>query len=671
MGGAKSSSGQNFGAQRQYRLASGTAEEKSGDISTEYGFALAVYRALRDFNRADRLRNNPLIGSHLVTNALKPHQGTSPVQALQDLLRSHCERLGHIPKTSRLQQVLQLTYIAPLRRQRMVCEALHLSWSTYRRYLRDATCIVTASLWEDECRLRFAPPVKQGLRFVRTWPWLTAATVVILGILSGAAYLHGVRSRREKATDAPPPLVLAVLPFQNLSRNSDDGNLLSAGLTSTLLARLGQIPGLQVTAEGPSCNPLGKIAGMRVAGCRSNVTSIIEGKIQSEGDALRIDIALVNPANGYESWSDDITAPRNQVFQIEDTLANAVEEHLHLPVNDPTAILADNYSTDIAGARDLYLVGMEYLNDRTTGSSEHAIHYFQKSVQMDPDYANAWAALAMAYAIWPEYTDGKPPDAHYDDALSAANKSVALDPSLPMAHVVLGYLHEKHWEWRQARQEYELALTLDPYDANAHQRYAEYFWLTGNVRQALRQMRIAHKLDPHLRVINAYLGRALLYAGEFHQAETQLRTGITLSPYFGLNYVYLAEDHMAMGQYRKVLDDANLAAKVTASPAGPSLLMEKGAAEADLGRRDLTRQYVAALQQRSPRYYVSGVLMARLYWSLGDQDHVFTQLQRAAKDHDHNLIMVSGPEWAGVRADPRFAAIRKMMGLPATGNPIH
>lgn len=331
-----------------------------------------------------------------------------------------------------------------------------------------------------------------------------------------------------------------------------------------------------------------------------------------------------------------------------------------------TAPRADDVR-DISGTRDLYSVGMEYLHKPVAADTRHAIRYFRMSVQADPENASAWSALATAYAVWPAYSDTLPPDAHYKDALAAADKALSLDSSLPAAHAVLGYLYAQHWQWQRARQEYQLALRLDPYNASTQQWYAKYFWLTGNEPQALQHMHAAHNLNPQSGCISANLGRALTYASALHEGELQLLANIASAPHSSLDYEYLAETYVAMKAYRQALAALKTAASLGGADADSVLLMESGLAEAGLGRMDLARQYLMQLENVQRSHYVSGVLTASLYWALGDKNRSFIELQRAAREHDQNLMMVSGPDWAKVRADPRFAQIRALMNLPMAG----
>lgn len=524
----------------------GTDSVISNPLS-EAAFALAVHRALRDFNRPDQLRLNLLTTSRLVKTALKRSHTLAPTQALREIINAHCATLGQNPKYRRHEQVLEHTYFTPQRRQRAVADVMHLSWGSYRRYLSDARAMLTVSLWEAECQSKDKLPQTQPIKSERIWPWVFAtatvtAVMVVVIIFWGSVYLRKTQHTETAQVPEPPASIAAAT--------------------------------------------------------------------SSEDDAR-----------------------------------------------------------EISGTRDLYLVGMEYLHQPAGADTQRAIRYFRESVHADPKNADAWSALAMAYALWPAYADYQAPDAHYQDALAAADKALSLDSSLSAAHAVLGYLHALHWEWPQAKQEYQLALRLDPYNAATQQSYAKYFWLKGNVRQALLHMRAARNLNSRSDCINANFGLALTYSGALRAGEQQLLVDLTESPHLGLDYEYLAETYMAMQKYQQALAEVKAAASLGSLETDPVLLMDSGLAEAGLGRKDLERRYLTQLQRIERSQYVSGVLTARLYWSLGNKNYSFAELRRAAKEHDQNLMMVSGPDWAGVRADPRFAQVRALMNLPDTEVP--
>ncbi|MGA9851794.1 MAG: hypothetical protein WBR15_02560 [Gammaproteobacteria bacterium] len=643
----------------------------------ESDFFAAVQQALHDYTRPDRLNDNPLVHSRLVAAAMAAASSPAATQALREVIRTHAGQLAQFPKLSNYHKIIEYTYLAPLRSQQAVAETLHLTWGTYRRHLGQATRMLSASLWEAETALAGtrlaqsvsvpedqAPIASRRRKFWRAWLTLGLLFVVVI---AGALYLyiHQASQRKAVVATGADQDTIAVLPLLDMDQGAPT-QYLSDGITDELITRLGRIPGLHVVAHTSAFSLRDKQMDVRDVGRLLGVKYVLEGSLQNEAGKLRIHASLVSTVNGYELWSDEFTANQNQAFEIEDSISDAIVKELHPVLAQSAVAVVRHYTPVNPEARDYYLVGLEYLNNRTADDINQSIVYFRRSIQADNNYAEPWAGLATAYAVLRDYAEDVPPDTHYEDALAAANKAIALDPSLARVHAILGLLYEEHWQWQDAQREFQLALQLDPSDATAHQWHGMYYWFTGDMRSALSELRTARDLDPLSVIINADLGRALCYAGQCDEALAQLRTTVALAPRFGLTHGFMAEAYMAKDQYRQALNEALTAASLTGSPPASITLPELGVAYALVGQQDLAYQQLKELERRTSTAYVSGVSLSWLYWNLGDKDRAFAQLQRAAKDHDHLLMTVFGPAGAGERADPRFATIRKMMGLPAS-----
>ena len=643
------------------------------DVRSEAGFTAAVRQALRDFHRPDILRRNPLLVSRLVTAALRREPTVPPTHALRAMLREHCERLGENSRSERYKQVLVLTYLAPLRSQQAAAEALHLSWSTYRRRLAEATRMLAASLWEAETSAsppHGAPsPAPEGSTTGSAAPagrraWIAAMTVLAFLFLlgGGGLLLRASRARKSAGVAAPQASTVAVLPFLDLDHVLAM-RYLSDGITDELIMRLGRIPALRVVAPTSSFSLRGKPMDARQAGRLLGVASIVEGSVHRIGPLLHIDVMLVDAANGYERWTDEFTVDAGDVSGAEDMIVRGIADQLH--VAPPPDFGWNRTGAGInPQARDFYLAGLEYLNSRDPGDILQAIAYLHKATQADESYAPAWANLAMAYAVIRSYQAGARPDTYYQDAFAAARKAIALDPALPRAYEVLGLLDDQHWDWRDAGQNYRRALQLDPSDATAHQWYAIHLWFMGRMQAALLEMRIARRLDPLSPIINADLGRALCYAGDLRASLAQYRVTAAIAPDFALTYAFMGEADLALGDPRAALAAVHHADRLWGRTPQYALA-EIGASEALLGHKGGARRALGALEQRASRRYVSGVLVAWLDWSLGQKTRTIDALRRAVRDHDFLMMFVFGPLGTGVRADPQFAAIRSLMNLPA------
>ncbi|WP_297906361.1 hypothetical protein [Thiomonas sp.] len=656
--------------------AAAAGDLRQPDVRSEAGFAAAVRQALRDFHRPDVLRDSPLLASRLVTAALQREPTTPPTHALRTMLREHCERLGENARSERYKQVLVLTYLAPLRSQQTAAEALHLSWSTYRRRLVEATRMLAASLWEAETSASPlpeapdpAPPEGSAAGSAasagrRAWIAAVAALAFLLLLGGGGLLLRASRARKPPGVAAPRASTVAVLPFLDLD-HVPAMRYLSDGMTDELIMRLGRIPALRVVAPTSSFSLRGKPMDARQVGRLLGAASLVEGSVHRIGSLLHIDVMLVDTADGYERWTDEFTVDAGDVGGAEGMIVRGIADQLHVAPPPPDFVWNRTGAEVNPQARDFYLVGLEYLNSRDPGDILQAIAYLHKATQADGSYAPAWANLAMAYAVIRSYQAGVRPDTYYQDAFAAARKAIALDPALPRAYEVLGLLDDQHWHWRDAGRNYRRALQLDPSDATAHQWYAIHLWFMGRMQAALLEMRIARRLDPLSPIINADLGRALCYAGNLQASLAQYRATAAIAPNFALTYAFMGETDLALGDPRAALAAVHQADRLWGRTPQYALA-EIGASEALLGHKGGARRALDTFEQRASHRYVSGVLVAWLDWRLGQKARTFDALRRAVSDHDFLMMFVFGPLGAGVRADPQFTAIRSLMNLPTT-----
>jgi len=519
---------------------------------------------------------------------------------------------------------------------------------------------------------RTLPPGSAPPRRKRVWFAGVAAAVVVVVLAGLFAALRG--SGRSDAT-APVPAssaadgeatpaytTLAVLPFKDLDPDQDQ-RYVSDGLTEELINRLARMPRLRVTARTSSFVFRDKPVDVREAARRLGVAHVLEGSVQRSGVHWRVRVALVDAHEDYELWANEYDVGAGDLLDMEDRIASTVTATLYPKLR---AAVAEPHRTPRVdpAAHDDYLVGLEYLNRRTRNDLARAIEHFQRALRAEPGYAEAWGGLAAAYAVWNDYDSDVPPDEHYRDALTAAQRAVALAPQSARGHAVLGLLAMEHWQWTQAVAEYRRALQLDPSNATAHQWYAMYLWYQDDPDGALAQMRIANRLDPLSPIINIDLGRALLYAGHRDQAVVQYREAVALAPRFALAHVFLAEGYLAQGRNEDGLREARNAIALAGSPTPSSYLAMLGVALCLNDRPEAARAQLAILQARSREHYVSGVSLAFLEAQLGLHEQMFKPLFAAEAAHDPLLQPALADRASPWYADPRMAELRARMGLP-------
>lgn len=515
---------------------------------------------------------------------------------------------------------------------------------------------------------------RSGLALPRKRLWFAGiAVAVVVVVLAGVFAALRWSGRRDSPSPVPHSsaaagratpayTTLAVLPFKDLDPGQDQ-QYVSDGLTEELINRLARMPRLRVTARTSSFVFRDKPVDVREAARRLGVAHVLEGSVQRSGDQWRVRVALVDAHGNYELWANEYDVGAGDLLDMEDRIASTVTATLYPKLR--AAVAAPRRPSRVGpAAHDDYLVGLEYLNRRTRTDLVQAIDHFQRALRAEPDYAEAWGGLAAAYAVWNDYDSDTPPDQHYEDALTAARRAVAIAPQSGRAHAVLGLLAMEHWQWTQAEAEYRRALQIDPSNATAHQWYAMYLWYQDDPDGALAQMRIANRLDPLSPIINIDLGRALQYAGHRDQAVVQYREAVALAPRFPLAHVFLAEGYLAQGRNEDGLREARNAIALAGSPTPSSYVAMLGVALCLNDQPDAARAQLAILQARSREHYVSGVSLAFLEAQLGLHEQMFKPLFAAEAAHDPLLQPALADRTSPWYGDPRMAELRARMGLP-------
>lgn len=283
----------------------------------ESAFDTALLHALRNFNRLDHLSGNPLTQSRLVARqrALNPQQ--SPAQALRLIISEATTAIGRNPKYQRCEQILRHTYVEPKRRQREVSDALYLSWSSYRRHLREARCMLKAQLWDSECSLLPTPLSRTPRPPLWSPAGIVATSAAILALI--VMIMFGIRL--SEAYNKPlPVLTIAVARFSSVITPPHNADLSSA-ITQSVVTSLSQLHDVHVIDLAD--DPTDPHYHMRT------VNGIVRGSIEQMGGALRVDVELINPRDNETCWSDRVTLPRKQLMNLEDRLQMALASALH------------------------------------------------------------------------------------------------------------------------------------------------------------------------------------------------------------------------------------------------------------------------------------------------------------------------------------------------------
>ncbi len=324
--------------------------------------------------------------------------------------------------------------------------------------------------------------------------------LTLLLIVSVAALWRLPQETAAVAPFAPPPHSVAVMAFRNASGNPAE-DYFSDGLSEELIKALGRIGGLKVAARQSSSTFKGKSVSIGEIARQLDVGAVLEGNVRRDGPRLRVSAQLIDARTGYQLWSRDFDRGKDDLFSVQDEIAEAVATSLRVTLlSDDVAKLTVGNTTKPA-ALDAYLRGMKLRSELTTDSARQALAAFDVAVKLDPDFALAHVERAATLINFVEGFGGVGNDLaaiqrFRVQAFAAAERAVSLAPRLGAAHAVLAGAEEELWQFPAAEAEYARARELAPSDATTERRYARFAAAMGHHSSAASAAQHAVQLDP-------------------------------------------------------------------------------------------------------------------------------------------------------------------------------
>ena len=349
---------------------------------------------------------------------------------------------------------------------------------------------------------------------------------------------------------------IAVLPFEDLSPERDQQYFVE-GLSEEIINALSQIPDLKVAARTSTFILAEENANIEMIASALGVANVLEGSVRKSGDQVRINAQLIEAASGFQLWSETFDRELSDIFEIQDEIARAITDQLQVTLSgeQQTQLVAE--ATGSIEAHEAYLRGRYFWNQRTEERIRSAITEFQRAIDLDPSYAEAYSGLADSYLVLPDYatvtpTTFDPPG--IGEGVEAARQAVEHDPNLGMAHASLGNAHGVWGQWETAESEFVRAIELSPGYATAHGWYSLLLTETGRADEAVIAGRRAVAADPVSPVISNQLWWGLFAAKRYEEAVQQGRITIELAPSWASGWRELAEALFAVGEYEEALE---------------------------------------------------------------------------------------------------------------------
>jgi len=471
--------------------------------------------------------------------------------------------------------------------------------------------------------------------------WRHGSGEARLGVaLAGGALLLAVaalafRSRREgpalAATTAatPAPASIAVLPFSDLSPGQDQ-EYFCDGIADELLTALSGVTGLRVAARSSSFQFKGRGVDGREIGRTLGVATLLEGGVRKAGNRVRVSAQLVNGTDGYQLWSETFDRSLDDIFAIQEEIAQAVVRALRPHLADAGEGRLTRAGTESTQAYEMYLRGRQFLMTLSENGNRFARQMFKGAIELDPRFARGHAGLAdtaVFNLLW--HLDDAHAEAFRTEGLAASAEALRLDPHLAEAHVSRGNVLSFAGQGKEAEAEFQRALALNPALPHAHHFYARHLFSAGRLEEAARQFEETIRLDPDDYGTAGLLVSILKGRGDLYAAAAAAKRGI-----------------------------AAVERRLRLNPDDVRALYMGGGAEIMFGERTRGLDYLARALELSPDDFATLYNVACAYANAGEAEAALEALGRAVgTGRGNRKWMENDTDLDPLRSSTRFQEI--------------
>jgi TolB-like protein/Tfp pilus assembly protein PilF len=427
------------------------------------------------------------------------------------------------------------------------------------------------------------------------------------------------------------PNSVAVLPFENMSADPEDAYF-AAGLHDEILNQLAKLESLNVIARTSVMQYAGAARPITEIARELNVGTIMEGSVSYAAGRVAIRAQLIDAGTGFHLWSDSYNREFSDVFAIQADIAMNVANALQAEFSLAEQERIQAAPTDVPEAYALFLRA----SAESASAAGTAIRYLDQAIELDSQFALAYAARAYWYA---EVLEG----AFVDPAEAAAlmpivrenaERALALDPTIGMAHSALANLYNVAGDLDEAQSRYERALEVSPNDTNAMALFSRFKRYTGDYDEAIRLGERSVVLGPNDPFANLQQAFNYWYAQNYAAAAAAFRRCIELDAAFEAAHAGLGFTEVSRGNDDEALSELRIAEQLreTSGLVSSLRLAQHAFAHGQMGRADDARRYFETLAEVSTGGAVAEAVWAMAYFAIADYDEAYRRLENAVNN---------------------------------------
>jgi TolB-like protein/Tfp pilus assembly protein PilF len=512
-------------------------------------------------------------------------------------------------------------------------------------------------VWPTDTFVDFDHGINNAIKRLREVLGDTAETPRYIETLPrrGYRFVEKIRSNDHRVRS------LAVLPLENLSGDPEQ-EYFADGLTEALITSLAKISALRVISRRTPMHYKGVHRPLPEIARELGVEIIVEGSVLRSGERVRISAQLIEASTDTHLWAESYERDLRDVLQLQSEIARAVAREIQAKLTPSEQEQLARARSVTPEAYEVYLRGRYQWNRRTADGFRKGAEHFLQAIEIDPNYAAAYAGLADcagSAGFW-GFTS---PAQGCGSAKAAACKSLEIEETAE-AHTSLGWaLIHYDFDFLTAEHHFQRAIELNPGYATAHQWYAHCLGYSYRLDQSLERVRLALDLDPlSLNVNTTYVG-VLWFQRKFDRAIEQCQKILELAPNFAILRWLLANLFQAKGLHEQAIAERRWA--VEASGGAPLFLAELGDSHAAAGNRSEALRILDQLQELSKTSYVMAYWMALIHANLGERDQALHWLEMSYQERSPTLSFLKiDPRLDALRSDPRFDNHLRRLNLP-------
>lgn len=489
--------------------------------------------------------------------------------------------------------------------------------------------------------------------------WVVGGGAILIIMLLTYFALKQSGEVRDRDRD-PAPRKIAVLPFANLSGNPEY-EYISDGITGEIITHIAKISDLKVIARSSVIRYKGTTKDIVDIGKELGVDLVLEGTVRLTGDRSRISANLINTTNREQIWGESYDREIKDLFKLQADVANDIVTTLRANFQGNQARRAPTSNLE---AYDLYLQASYNFAKASKEGYRAARELCEQAVKLDDQFALAYALLADSYSLifYYQFSDIVPLDSARARALTAARKSIQIDPSLSEGYSAYGYaLRTLLWDWQESEIQTKKGLSINPDNTSLRRRYALLLALQGRFDEAIAECNVARDLDPLGSIYNSDIARIYYYAGRTNEALRLAQYAFGVEP----NYRPAMGTMAILLERLGKLDSSVVWVSKSSTRTGTDY---EGLPEMFNTKPKPYSQYWSEVLERSIRdsksTHISCMAMAILYLRNKDLEHAMQELTKGFEAREGNMVYINvEPMLAPLHSDPRFTRIVKEMGL--------